>query len=253
MIELLQQIWSNPIHALLVIGNLVIIESLLSIDNAAVLATMVLDLPSEMRAKTLRYGIIGAYIFRGVALIFAAFLVKFWYLKSLGGFYLLYLFFQWVFNRQTTEGPDHVKSKDHSILYKSTVGLLGQFWATVLLVELMDMAFSIDNVFAAVAFSSNIVLVWLGVFIGIFAMRFVAQGFVKVMVKYKFLESSAFVVIGVLGIKLVLSLLEHYQPTHPISQFLASPTADWATSILTVAIFLVPILAAKLFNFPKKS
>ena len=39
------------------------------------------------------------------------------------------------------------------------------------MVELMDLSFSIDNVFAAVAFTDKIYLVFLGVFIGILAIR----------------------------------------------------------------------------------
>ena len=138
-------------------------------------------------------------------------------------------------------------------IYRLTVGSFGNFWATVALVELMDLAFSIDNVFAAVAFTDNIVLICIGVFIGILAMRFVAQGFVKLMEKYTFLETSAFVVIGVLGIKLLLSLYEHFRPEDTISKFLSSTSADWATSILTVSIFFMPILTCLLFNYPKKA
>jgi predicted tellurium resistance membrane protein TerC len=55
-------------QAILIILNLIIIESLLSVDNAAVLATMVMDLPKEQREKALKYGIIGAYVFRGICL-----------------------------------------------------------------------------------------------------------------------------------------------------------------------------------------
>jgi predicted tellurium resistance membrane protein TerC len=114
----------------------------------------------------------------------------------------------------------------------------------------MDMAFSIDNVFAAVAFTPNIILVCVGVFIGILAMRFVAQAFVKLMEKYPFLETAAFIVIAILGIKLILSLYEHFYPESDISKFLSSHTADIAISILTVAIFAVPILTSLLFNYP---
>lgn len=252
MNELIQQIIDNPWSSLAIVGNLIIIESLLSVDNAAVLATMVMDLPKEQRYKALRYGIIGAYVFRGLALIFAAFLIKFWYLKPLGGLYLLYLVYDWYKGKQTETKEDDFINKQGNWLYKATVGWMGNFWATVALVELMDMAFSIDNVFAAVAFSKNIILIWVGVFIGILAMRFVAQGFVKLMEKYTFLETSAFVVIGILGIKLLLSIYEHFIPNDTFSKFLASPSADWATSILTVSIFFIPILTCLLFNIPKK-
>lgn len=252
MHDQLQHIIDNPLPSLAIIGNLVIIESLLSVDNAAVLATMVMDLPEEQRKKALKYGIIGAYFFRGLAMLFATVLIQIWWLKALGGLYLLILVFNyWKGKRTPDTHEDDVIDKKTNWLYRKTVGAMGPFWATVALVELMDIAFSIDNVFAAVAFTDNILLVCTGVFIGILAMRFVAQSFVRLMGKYAFLETAAFIVIGILGLKLVASLFEHFNPAHPISKFLASHMADVGTSILTVAIFFIPILTSVLFNFPK--
>lgn len=252
MQDLIQPIFDNPTASLAIVGNLILIESLLSVDNAAVLATMVMDLPKDQRDKALKYGIWGAYIFRGLAMIFASILIQIWWLKPLGGLYLLYLVYDFWKGKQTEDKEDDILDKNSNWLYRLTVGSLGNFWATVCLVELMDMAFSIDNVFAAVAFTDNIILVCLGVFIGILAMRFIAQWFVKLMSKYAFLETAAFVVIGILGLKLTLSLFEHFYPTHPMSQFLLSHNADMGISILTVVIFFLPILTSVLFNVPKK-
>jgi YkoY family integral membrane protein len=252
MQELIQQIIDNPGASLAIIGNLIIIESLLSVDNAAVLATMVMDLPEKERDKALKYGIWGAYIFRGLAMIFAAFLIQIWWLKPLGGIYLLYLVYDFWKGKQTEGKEDDILDKNSNWLYKATVGSLGTFWATVALVELMDMAFSIDNVFAAVAFTPNIILVCFGVFIGILAMRFIAQWFVKLMGRYAFLETAAFVVIAILGIKLTLSLYEHFYPGSALSEFLGSHAADIGISILTVSIFFVPIITSMFFNFPSK-
>lgn len=252
MKELVEQIFANPLASLAVIGNLVIIESLLSVDNAAVLATMVMDLPPKQRSKALRYGIIGAYIFRGLALIFASYLIRFWFLKPLGGLYLLYLVYDWYKGKKTETQEDDFINKKENWLYRLTVGWMGNFWATVALVELMDMAFSIDNVFAAVAFSKNIILIWVGVFIGILAMRFVAQAFVRLMERYTFLETAAFIVIAILGIKLLLSLYEHFRPQDALSTFLATSSADWLVSVITVAVFLVPVITSVLFNFPAR-
>jgi len=253
MEQLLQQIFDNPAASLAIVGNLIIIESLLSVDNAAVLATMVMDLPEQQRNKALKYGIWGAYIFRGLAMIFASILIQIWWLKPLGGLYLLYLVYDFWKGKQTPEKEDDVLDKNSNWLYRSTVGALGNFWATVALVELMDMAFSIDNVFAAVAFTDNIILVCLGVFIGILAMRFIAQWFVKLMEVYSFLETAAFIVIAILGLKLSLSIFEHYSPNSALSQFLGSHAADIGISILTVAIFFIPTLTSMFFNFPKKN
>ena len=219
MHELLQHIIDNPLASITIILNLILIESLLSVDNAAVLATMVMDLPKEQRGRALKYGIIGAYVFRGICLLFAALLIKIWWLKPLGGLYLLYLVWNWWRGKQTTTVEDDIVDKKSNWFYRNTVGRLGIFWSTVVLVEIMDLAFSIDNVFAAVAFTDNILLVWTGVFIGIMAMRLVAQGFVNLMEKYPFLESCAFLVIAILGIKLLLSVFEHLQPESAFSKF----------------------------------
>jgi YkoY family integral membrane protein len=238
-------------QALLIILNLILIESLLSVDNAAVLATMVMDLPKEQRAKALKYGILGAYIFRGICLLLAAWLIKIWWLKPLGGLYLIYLFVSYVITKRTPEIEDDTLNKREHIFYKYTLGLLGKFWATVALVEVMDLAFSLDNVFAAVAFTDNIKLIWIGVFIGILAMRFVAQSFVKLMEEYPFLETAAFAVIGILGMKLFLSLPAHFFHESPIFKFIESERFDLIISLLTFMTFFIPIITSRLFNFPK--
>lgn len=254
-----------------IIGMLILIESLLSVDNAAVLATMVMDLPKEQREKALKYGIIGAYVFRGICLVLAGFLVTVWWLKPLGGLYLLWLVWDWWKSKQTPETDDDLLDKQSNWFYRLTVGKIGNFWATVALVELMDLAFSIDNVFAAVAFSKNIIVIWIGVFIGILAMRFVAQGFVRLMERYPFLETCAFTVIGILGLKLLSSIYGHYFPCTNFTLFLEGNHAclesqglpipeghdmvwgDIATSCLTVTIFILPIISSFLFNYPKKN
>lgn len=239
--------------ALLIILNLIVIESLLSVDNAAVLATMVMDLPKEQRNKALKYGIIGAYVFRGLCLVLAAWLTKIWWLKPVGGLYLVYLGVNYFYRKMTPQKDDDALNKNESKIYKYTLGMLGPFWATVVLVEVMDLAFSIDNVFAAVAFTDNIWLICTGVFIGILAMRFVAQAFVKLMERYHFLETSAFIVILILGAKLMLSLWTHFYPYAGISKFLEGEEADLYVSIGTVAIFLLPVLTSILFGYPGRS
>ena len=250
----------------LIILNLILIESLLSVDNAAVLATMVMDLPKEKREKALKYGIIGAYFFRGICLLFASYLISVIWLKALGGLYLIYIAVKYFIDKTKDKKEEEVVKKEQSKVYKLTLGLLGPFWSTVAMVEVMDLAFSIDNVFAAVAFTKNIYLIWIGVFIGILAMRFVAQAFVRLIQKFPFLESTAFIVIGVLGIKLVISFVcdqffrNNLCPDCEVCAchqnnfctMVNGHTADWIVSIITVCIFIVPIITSILFNFPKR-
>ncbi|RZK30229.1 MAG: DUF475 domain-containing protein, partial [Hymenobacter sp.] len=192
----------------------------------------------------------GAYIFRGLCILFASYLIEFWFLKPLGGLYLLYLVWD-----HFRAGPPHEEEhieKSQSWIYRRTLGLFGKFWATVALIELMDLAFSIDNVFAVVAFTNNLVIICAGVFIGILAMRLVAQAFVLLMGKYPFLETAAFIIIGILGFKLLFSLFEHYQPAHPLSVFLTSEAADVGLTVLTVAVFGVPLLTSRFLGWPQR-
>jgi YkoY family integral membrane protein len=256
MIEYWNDIIAHPLPSLMVVLNLIIIESLLSVDNAAVLATMVLDLPESQRARALRYGIIGAYVFRGICLLLASFLLQFWWLKVLGGLYLLYLSVSY-FLKQLKRKDEYLRHEELEAPKKSWFRFLGPFWSTVLMVEIMDLAFSLDNVFAAVAFSPNLLLIWLGVFIGILAMRFVAQAFVKLLEKYPFLEMNAYVVIFVLGLKLSFSLYSHYFPLSELSIFMEGRPhsigerlthemvpGEILTTVLTVFIFAVPLFFA---------
>ena len=164
----------------------------------------------------------------------------------------MYLAIQWVIRKNRKTNTEVLQPKMKSQLYQATTGRIGIFWATVISVELMDLAFSLDNVFAAVAYSNNILIILLGVFIGILAMRFVAQGFVKLMERYPFLEACAFTVIGLLGVKLTLSFYEHTYPEATLTKIMQDKNADWITSAATIAIFLIPILTSFLFNFPVK-
>jgi YkoY family integral membrane protein len=270
--ELLEQIAHKPWNSLGVVLNIILIETLLSIDNAAVLATMVMDIPKDQRPKALKYGIIGAYLFRGVSLLFAAVLVTIWWFKPLGGAYLLFLALRYLLRKRSKRHEDHpdLIGKQQSWLYRKTLGALGLFWGTVVMVELMDLAFSIDNVIAANAYSKNIILIWAGVFIGILAMRFVAQGFVRLLERYPFLEVCAYIVIFLLGAKLTIAGITHFYPCGGLALFIEGPNecylhqgipipegehpiiwGDILTSVFSLAVFFIPLLTSMLFNWPK--
>jgi YkoY family integral membrane protein len=211
---------------LLIFLNIMILEIVLSIDNAAVLAAMVKELPKEQQKKALTYGIAGAYIFRGLALVFVSILVQLVWLKVVGGLYLIYLAYKALF----------VKSGSESSGMDVKIAWLSPLWSTIIAIEIMDLVFSIDNVFAAVAFTSNIWLICGGVFIGILAMRFATTKFVKVLEKNPILEKVAYWVIGVLGLKLVSSYWLHDLNTEVI---------DLVFSILTLSAFIIPLIIKK--------
>ncbi|MFN8276159.1 MAG: DUF475 domain-containing protein [Chitinophagales bacterium] len=236
--------------ALVIILNLILIESLLSVDNAAVLATLVRPLPVEERARALRIGVFFAYLFRGLALVFAGVLVRFTWLKLLGGGYLLYLCLHFFWNKQShpREIAEEEAVAEQKINWiENLLGIVSPFWRTVFMVEAMDLVFSIDNVFAAVAFTENIYLVCIGVFIGIIAMRLVANYFVWLMERFPFLDTLAFVVIGLLGLKLVAEFLGNtvFPEWQPILQHEAM---DAYFSAITASVFFAPVLYTLAFK-----
>lgn len=244
--EFLQQIGITDIKAaLLIIANLILIESLLSVDNAAVMASMVMDLPKEQRAKALRIGMVFAYIFRGLALIFASVLMSIWWLKLLGGAYLVFIGYEYFKTKATPQKSDDILNKDGNFIFKYVSKFAGPFWGTVCMVELMDLTFSLDNVFAAVAFTDNIYLVCTGVFIGILTLRLVSVYFVKLMEKYPGLEKMAFIIILILGVKLSLSSLCHVMPVNTFCEIIESHTFEMIMSAVSLILFLIPIVGGR--------
>ena len=73
------------------IGLLVVLEGLLSIDNALVLGLLAKRLPKGLQARALTYGLAGAFAFRLMAITTAQYLLRWRVLKLLGGLYLLYV------------------------------------------------------------------------------------------------------------------------------------------------------------------
>jgi predicted tellurium resistance membrane protein TerC len=90
------------------------------------------------------------------------------------------------------------------------------------------------------------------VFIGILAMRFVAQYFVRLLERYPYLEYSAFVVIALLGLKLLVPAIVHFLGHHELAKAMESEHVDQWFSLITAGFFFVPMLSSRLFGFPQR-
>ena len=194
-----------------IIVTLVIMEGLLSFDNALVLAIMAKRLkdPAQQR-KALMYGMWGAVGFRMLFIALGVFLIKLWWLKVLGGVYLLYLAYSH-FKGGDEEDADADGMLDkyqdtflHKILRKFGIHL-SLFVSTIISIEIMDLAFSVDSILAALALSDKFWVLALGGVLGIAMMRGVAGVFIKLIDKVPELEHTAFILIAIIAIKLILS------------------------------------------------
>lgn len=216
---------------LLVVGALVVLEGLLSADNALVMAIMVLGLPRAQHQKALRYGLIGAFAFRVLATLLATYLIKVLWVKLGGGLYLLYL--TWVHFRGRT-GPDSNREPP-----KAQPGFgLSAFWATVVRVELVNLAFSVDSILVAVAMSSKLWVVLTGGILGIVTMRIVAGKLIELIRRYPALVDGAFVIIAWVGTKL---LIEYAHEMHWIGWKISQPIS----LVLIVVIFIASYVYAR--------
>lgn len=182
----------------LVILSLALIECLLSVDNAIVLAAQTKALPTKKeQEKSLFYGLWGAYVFRFLIIGIGTYLINFWEIKVLGAGYLLYL------------ALAHFYHMYHPITKKKKCKgkrLLPLFWSVVISIELMDIVFSIDSVLASLAISSNPVIVLIGGMIGILCMRGIAEIIIKLMEIIPELEVMAYALIGLIAVKLFISI-----------------------------------------------
>jgi len=191
MAELLSVVY-NPMNWA-IIGSLIVLEGLLSADNALVLAIMVKHLPKAQQKKALFYGILGAYLFRFIAIGAGTYLITIWWIKAAGALYLLWMALQF-FLKKNAEEEEGVKEAPHG------------FWRTVLAVEIMDIAFSIDSVLAAFGISDQIWVLYLGGILGVMMMRGVAQIFLTLIERYPGLETTAYIIIGIIGAKMMASV-----------------------------------------------
>lgn len=196
-------------EALMLILSLILIEGLLSVDNAMAIAAMASHLPKEQQKKALRWGIIGAYLFRGIVLFMVAWLMHNMWIKWIGSAYLVYL----AANHLSIKHKENNNNEagGHSTAKMATRGLL----ATIVSIELMDLSLSIDNVVAAVGLVNgakhipqeyHLWVVCIGVFIGILALRIVAGWSIGIMRKYPILTHTAFLLVGFVGIQLMLEM-----------------------------------------------
>lgn len=229
---------------IVIIIQLIFLEGILSIDNAAVLGAMVIPLPDHeevpwpnalkhfghainkvlgpQRTAALRVGLIGAYAGRGLMLVLASFVISNPWLKLIGAAYLIKLALDDLSAHADASGAE---DDVNPVKVRS-------FWMTVLSVELMDLVFSLDNVVAAVSLSDKLWVVMTGVALGILLMRFAAGLFSYVVEKEPILKTAAYILVLNIGVELLLEDLAHIE------------IGDWTRFGISIATILLSLAYA---------
>jgi YkoY family integral membrane protein len=216
---------------LITIALLVLLEGLLSADNALVLAILVLGLPKKDQKKALRYGILGAFVFRILATLLAIHLLQVTWIKLIGALYLLYLTYHHFFGHEGTEQRRTIKKA------RPWLGL-SAFWATVAKVELTDIVFAVDSILVAVAMSNKTWVIITGGVLGIITMRMVIGKLLVIVGRYPALVDGAFVIIAWVGIKLLVDYMHSIGVVH-------FEVNKWFSFALIVVIFTISYLYAR--------
>ncbi len=247
--------WKDIFDILQIVFLLVFLEGILSIDNAAVLGAMVAHLPQDQpipwpkwlqwmqghgerflgmqQAAALKVGLIGAYVGRGLMLAIAFIITENPWVLAIGSGYLVWL---------SVNHFAHLHRRDQASENGEVKPRVTGFWQTVLIIEMIDLAFSLDNVVVAVNADpqKRFWVIGLGVAIGILVMRFAAQIFTKLIEWEPNLEHAAFALLLAIGTESVIKIVQHVEPPHWL-KFAISMTILALTVGLSRLPFLKPL------------
>ena len=199
LIPTLDQIdsWSEILTLLPI---LIILELLLSADNAIALASLTKTLDkSKDRSRALNIGITISLIFRILLILLSSFLLKYLFLRIFAGLYLIYLFLS---NSLFLKDDSDLENSNNKINQDNF-----KFLKVVVLLSVTDFAFSIDSITTAVAISDQYFLIIIGATIGVIALRFTSEIFLRLLEYFVRLEMAGYVAILIIGIKLILNTL----------------------------------------------
>ena len=199
------------------VAVLVVLEGTLSIDNALVLGILARRLPSELRVRALSYGLFGAFILRAIVIAAAAFLMRWPVINLIGGLYLIWIAVKYFWRGETEPDAEGVAES----------GQRYGFWETVAAIEFTDLIFAVDSILAAIALVGpppagmpadslhpKLWVVVTGGMLGVILMRFAAFLITRLLERFKNLSFSAYLLVLLIGIKLVIDWAMN-GPEHP--------------------------------------
>jgi YkoY family integral membrane protein len=270
-----------------VVALLVVLEGVLSIDNALVLGLLAKRLPKHQQKKALTYGLVGAFVFRFIAIGTAAYLLKWRIVKLFGGGYLVWVALKHFYDQWRERRAERIvvsEANEPTLVDESGQEITGEnaeeeirsrmpipspkfagFWSTVFVIEMTDIAFAIDSILAAIALVGSapaghagphpkLWVVITGGFLGVILMRFAAVIFIRLLEKFPRFEVSAYLLVTVIGMKLLADWLAN-TPEHPHRLDFHSPQspAFWVFWALMIACFALGFVKPKHTQTPESS
>ncbi|WP_072619624.1 TerC family protein [Spirulina major] len=193
--ELAQSPFVQYLHTPFLLLILVILEAVLSADNAVALASIAQGLESpQVQRRALNIGLLGAYVLRMTLIVTATWVQQFWQFELIGALYLLWLVWRY-YTAADAEG-----STSHGFTFAS-------LWQAIPVIALTDLAFSLDSVTTAIAVSDQTWLIVTGGTLGVIALRFLTELFLRWLREYPRLEEAGYLTVAMVGTRLLMRVM----------------------------------------------
>ncbi|NDI33696.1 YjbE family putative metal transport protein [Chengkuizengella sediminis] len=168
------------VENIFIMVEIIVINIVLSGDNAIVIALASKNLPQQQQKKAVWWGALGAVFLRLALTVGAVFLLDIPYIQAIGSGLLLYIAIALLIN-----------DSDHSV--KEVFSLGAAIWTIVV----ADFVMSLDNVLAIAAIAQDdYILLFLGIGMSIPLIVWGSTFFMKLLEKYTFL---VYIGAGILG------------------------------------------------------
>jgi YjbE family integral membrane protein len=155
--------------ALATIGSIILIDAVLSGDNALVIGAAASRLPRAQRVLAIFWGGVGAIVARIALAAAATFLLQIPLLRAAGGIVLVYIAIRLLIPH--AEGAQHVQARTH-------------FFSAMLTILVADVTMSLDNIIAVGALANGNVILLVGGLLVSMAFLFLASAVIARIIEH---------------------------------------------------------------------
>ena len=212
------------------LGQIMMINIMLSGDNAVVIAMASRALPERQQKQAILFGSFGAIFLRIVLTFFAVMLLELPWLKLVGGVLLLYIGIKMLI-------PDDGEAQ---------LDAHGKLWGAIKTIIIADFIMSLDNVLGvAAAAKGNIALLVLGLAISIPLIIYGSTFLLKLMNRYPIIITIGGGILGWVAGEMAI--------TDPILMPWVDANAHWMHDVAPAAGAVLVVAAGKLIAAHKES
>lgn len=223
-----QGLVSNPTHltphnAVLKFITGYLIELSLSIDNIFVIAVIfaAFKIPPIYQHRVLFWGILGAIIFRGLAILFGvALITKFDWIIYVFGAFLLWTAFKMLKGDEKDFDPENsfvfrqikklfpiTKSIKGNDFFVKEIGVTSAtpLFVALIVIELTDILFAMDSIPAILAITADPFIVFSSNILAILGLRSMYFLLSRMLQKFRHINYSLVVILAFVGLKMIFS------------------------------------------------